>query len=113
MPQGNSYPAPQLPLNGTEQFTGYQQQGATVQTVTITISQLFEGGFAPVLSSPPPIGDVTPNTGQFTTLNVTTSFTLPNSSVSAFMLTWFNSLPTSLPATAGVLWNNGGTLAQS
>jgi hypothetical protein len=31
----------------------------------------------------------------------------------AIMLAWFNSLPTSLPATAGVLWNNGGTLAQS
>lgn len=29
------------------------------------------------------------------------------------MLTWFNSLPTTLPGTAGVLWNNGGTLAQS
>lgn len=31
----------------------------------------------------------------------------------AMMLAWFNSLPTSLPATPGVLWNNGGTLAQS
>ncbi|HHX4053957.1 MAG: hypothetical protein ACN6QT_36400 [Burkholderia contaminans] len=31
----------------------------------------------------------------------------------AAMLAWFNSLPTSLPATSGVLWNNGGTLAQS
>jgi len=29
------------------------------------------------------------------------------------MTTWFNALPTSLPATSGVLWNNGGTLAQS
>lgn len=32
---------------------------------------------------------------------------------SAAMLAWFNSLPTSLPATSGVLWNNGGTLALS
>lgn len=31
----------------------------------------------------------------------------------AQMLAWFNSLPTTLPATSGVLWNNGGTLAQS
>ncbi|KVG05434.1 hypothetical protein WJ24_27820 [Burkholderia vietnamiensis] len=31
----------------------------------------------------------------------------------AAMLAWFNSLPTSLPTTSGVLWNNGGTLAQS
>ena len=28
-------------------------------------------------------------------------------------LTWFNALPTTLPATAGVPWNNGGTLAVS
>lgn len=32
---------------------------------------------------------------------------------SAAMLAWFNSLPTTLPAQPGVLWNNGGTLAQS
>ena len=31
----------------------------------------------------------------------------------AAMLAWFNSLPTTLPLSAGVLWNNGGTLAQS
>ena len=31
----------------------------------------------------------------------------------AAMLTWFNSLPTTLPATSGVLWNNGGVLSQS
>lgn len=31
----------------------------------------------------------------------------------AIMLAWFNSLPTTLPATTGVLWNNGGTLALS
>jgi len=32
---------------------------------------------------------------------------------SAAMVTWFNSLPTTLPATPGVLWNNMGTLSQS
>lgn len=31
----------------------------------------------------------------------------------ALMTTWFNSLPTSLPGSSGILWNNGGTLAQS
>lgn len=31
----------------------------------------------------------------------------------AIMLTWFKSLPTTLPAQSGVLWNNGGTLALS
>lgn len=32
---------------------------------------------------------------------------------SALMLAWFNSLPTTLPETSGVLWNNSGTLAMS
>ncbi|MCA8382523.1 hypothetical protein [Burkholderia cenocepacia] len=32
---------------------------------------------------------------------------------SALMLAWFQSLPTTLPASPGVLWNNGGTLALS
>lgn len=71
MPAGNSYPAPQLPLNGTEQFTLYQQQGAIVVTCTATISQIFEGSFSPVFASPPPIGNITPNTGAFTNLTVT------------------------------------------
>lgn len=31
----------------------------------------------------------------------------------AQMLAWFLSLPTTLPGTAGVLWNDGGTLALS
>lgn len=29
------------------------------------------------------------------------------------MTSWFQALPTTLPATSGVLWNNGGTLALS
>lgn len=36
-----------------------------------------------------------------------------NTIIGQAMLIWFNSLPTTEPATAGVLWNNGGTLAQS
>ena len=35
------------------------------------------------------------------------------SAFAALMLTWFNGLPTTLPAAAGVLWNNGGSVAQS
>lgn len=31
----------------------------------------------------------------------------------ALMLAWFNSLPTALPGSTGVLWNNGGTLSKS
>jgi len=35
------------------------------------------------------------------------------SAFNAQMLSWFNALPTTMPGSAGVLWNNGGTLAQS
>jgi hypothetical protein len=31
----------------------------------------------------------------------------------AAFLVYFNALPTTLPGTPGVMWNNGGTLAQS
>lgn len=31
----------------------------------------------------------------------------------AAFISWFNSLPTVLPARIGVLWNDGGTLAKS
>jgi hypothetical protein len=31
----------------------------------------------------------------------------------AAILLWFNSIPKTLPAQPGVLWNNGGSLAQS
>lgn len=37
----------------------------------------------------------------------------PVTDVGAAFVAWFNSLPTALPATPGVFWNNGGTLAQS
>lgn len=71
MPAGNSYPAPTLPLNGTEQFTVFQQQGAVVATCTVTISQLSQGISSAQFASPPPIGSSTPNTGAFTYLTVT------------------------------------------
>lgn len=38
---------------------------------------------------------------------------MPSSTFGALMLAWFNSLPTTLPGSAGVLWNNGGTLSKS
>jgi hypothetical protein len=38
---------------------------------------------------------------------------IPPGTFGIAMLAWFLSLPTTLPATAGVLWNNGGTLALS
>lgn len=46
-------------------------------------------------------------------LNILASQTIPLPVFAASMLAWFNSLPTTLPGTPGVLWNNGGTLAQS
>jgi len=46
-------------------------------------------------------------------LNTAFGSVLNNTDVAAAMLVWFNSLPTTLPGTAGVLWNNNGTLAQS
>ena len=76
MAQGNTYPAPSLPLTGAEQFTIYQQNGAVVGTFTATISQIAEA--LPTLSfeNPPPIGSITPNTGKFTTLTATGTSTL-------------------------------------
>ncbi|WP_080752262.1 hypothetical protein [Burkholderia gladioli] len=61
----------------------------------------------------------TATTGTNTTQIATTAFV--NSSISgmssstfgSLYLTWFNSLPTTLPASAGVLWNNGGVLSKS
>ena len=85
MPTGNSYPAPNLPLNGTEQFTLFQQQGVIVQTCTVTISALTASISAGAFASPPPIGSITPNTGAFTFLSVTEfeSFSLNNAVVAA------------------------------
>jgi hypothetical protein len=64
------------------------------------------------------IGGTTPAAGHFTTLSTTTPIPVGSggtgaATFGAAMLTWFNSLPTTLPGSAGVLWNNGGTLAQS
>lgn len=38
---------------------------------------------------------------------------LNQADIGAAFQAWFNSLPTTLPASAGVFWNNGGTLALS
>jgi hypothetical protein len=72
MPQFNQYPAPILPLTGSEQLMLAQTQGSSgVVTVTATVADLLA---APVqLSSPPPIGNVAPNTGAFTTLSATST----------------------------------------
>jgi hypothetical protein len=41
------------------------------------------------------------------------SITVSTSSFSSSMTTFFNALPTTLPATSGVLWDNGGILSKS
>lgn len=46
-------------------------------------------------------------------LNVLASQPILPSLFAAAFLAYFNALPTALPGTAGVIWNNGGTLAQS
>lgn len=51
--------------------------------------------------------------GSQTTTALNTLANGAGATFAATMLAWFNSLPTTLPATSGVLWNNGGTLAQS
>lgn len=40
-------------------------------------------------------------------------FAAGGTNFSIAMLAWFNALPTTLPAQAGILWNNGGTIAKS
>jgi hypothetical protein len=51
--------------------------------------------------------------GAQTTASLNTLANGAGAPFAAAMLAWFNSLPTSLPGSPGVLWNNGGTLAQS
>lgn len=76
-------------------------------TGTVTSSGSLTLGGTLDLSSPPAIGGSAPAGGAFTTLtsNGVTSFS--NASVS------MTSLPTSDPAVAGRLWNDGGTLKVS
>lgn len=39
--------------------------------------------------------------------------TLGEATFGSFINSWLNSLPTTLPSTSGVWWNNGGTLSKS
>lgn len=77
--------------------------------------------FAP-LASPALAGTPTAPTataGTNTTQVSTTAFVqsaisgMSSSTFGSLYLTWFNSLQTTLPGTAGVLWNNGGLLSKS
>jgi hypothetical protein len=46
-------------------------------------------------------------------LNLLASQPISPALFAAAFLIYFNALPKTLPGTAGVIWNNGGTLAQS
>jgi hypothetical protein len=81
------FPVPTLPIAATDKIVGYQLVGPALL----------------------------PTLAQYTFAQVSVAV-LSNTTPAAFgiaMLAWFNSLPTVLPVQAGVLWNNGGTLAQS
>ncbi|WP_431290388.1 hypothetical protein [Burkholderia cepacia] len=61
----------------------------------------------------------TATTGTNTTQIATTAFVnssitgMPSATFGSLYLAWFNGLSTTLPATSGVLWNNGGILSKS
>lgn len=107
MPQGNSYVAPELPLTGTEQITGFQQQGGVVKTVTMTIEQItaqpfsiIDGdleitalGHATVIGiNGHPLGDTTPTNGNVLVANGT-DWVSETSSVALDALSGLISLP--------------------
>lgn len=72
---------------------------------------------SPALTGTPtaPTAATGDNTGQIATdAFVNNSITGISTSVfGSLYSTWFNSLPTTLPASTGVLWNNGGLLSKS
>jgi hypothetical protein len=47
------------------------------------------------------------------TVNQITDFFYDGGAFTTFMATWFATLPTTLPVTAGQPWNNGGVLSFS
>lgn len=81
----SQFPAPTLPIASTDFVVGYQVRNNVPVLAQYTMAQLAVA-----------IGPI-----------------IPPVNFGASMLVWFNSLPTTLPGSAGVLWNNGGTLAQS
>jgi hypothetical protein len=69
MPNFTNFPAPNLPLTGAESLMIAQAQNGQLVTCTATVAEIGTGAIGGALSSPPPIGNVTPNTGAFTTLD--------------------------------------------
>src|SRR5271154_1390804 len=68
--------APSTVVNSTVRAATLTEAGAgTLQDVYISPYTMAQAD-APEFASPPPMGSVTPNTGKFTTLTVTTGVTL-------------------------------------
>jgi len=79
------------------------------QAITGTSGQfLVDQGAGLDPSFVPISGDV-----SATASGVLTVHNVPAASFNSSFLTWFAALPTSLPGSAGVAWNNGGTIAVS
>ena len=81
MPNFTNFPAPNLPLTGTEALMIAQAQNGQLVTCTATVAEIGTGAIGGALSSPPPIGNVTPNTGAFTTLDAQTMSVSGNETV--------------------------------
>src|SRR5271168_3226370 len=81
MPSFVNFPAPNLPLTGAESLMIAQAQNGQLVTCTATIAEIGTGAIGGALASPPPIGNITPNTGAFTTLNAQTATISGNETV--------------------------------
>lgn len=93
------------PLVSTDLPTIQPAQGGTGQTSLTAHAVLVGEGTSAVAM----IGPGATNTILAGNTGADPSF----QTFAGLMLTWFNSLPKTLPGSSGILWNNGGTLAQS
>ncbi|QGZ66259.1 hypothetical protein [Paraburkholderia acidisoli] len=110
-----SYPSPtfnsitlQSPLTAANGGTGTTTATGT-GSVVLNTSPTFSG-----TPSGPTAAAGTSTTQFATTAFVGSAITGISTSVfGTLYASWFNSLPTTLPATSGVYWNNGGVLSKS
>ncbi|MDE2342908.1 MAG: hypothetical protein KGL63_05865 [Betaproteobacteria bacterium] len=99
---------------------------ANSSTITLGGNLTTSGAFATTITTTGTTNVTLPTSG--TLLNTSTAastyapianptftgtVTIPTPSMSTLNTAWFNSLPTTLPSSAGVLWNDGGMLARS
>lgn len=90
-------------------ISGYLTTASASSTYAPLISPALTG-----TPTSPTAANGTSNTQIATTAFVSNAISgMSTSTFGALYLAWFNSLPTTLPASAGVLWNNGGVLSKS